>query len=97
MALEVGLHGLIAFLFMFTMIVITLYKGLKKSNADEFIRIFLISELLMVCGFFIRLQFGHFYVNDHVLLFWMLLGLAVGLINKNTRIDRGRVLEKAVK
>ncbi|MFH0924215.1 MAG: O-antigen ligase family protein [bacterium] len=77
MAMQLGLQGLLVFLFMIAMILLTLGKAINKEGKDKFLRIFLISELAMVVGFFIHLFFTHDYVDDHVLLFWMIMGLGM--------------------
>lgn len=70
---QTGLQGLLAFLWLIGAI---LYYAFRRSKvaSSSWTGMFNLSLMVMVIGFFIRNFFDDLYVDDNLLLFWLLVG-----------------------
>jgi O-antigen ligase len=73
--LEIGVPGLLLFLWLLISLWILLWKEAKSS--DHFDSLFATVLLMVFVGFFVRNQFDHLYVDFPAQLFWLLMGLGV--------------------
>jgi len=85
--LEIGIPGLLLFLWLLFSLWILLREGTKSNNRFDSI---LATVLLMVfIGFFVRNQFDHIYVDFPAQLFWLLMGLGVKVkILQKTELEK---------
>lgn len=83
-ALEIGLPGLVCFVWLLLALGSTLKDGYIHST-DPFHKAFFLASLLALVGYTVRNQFDHLYINNLARLFWLLMGVAVALkVNKTS-------------
>jgi O-antigen ligase len=77
-AIQLGIQGLIALLFIIYVILIFQWRCFKKAKTN-FQLLYFLSIMIMTIGFFIGNMFAEFYIDDTVQMFWLLIGLSVAL------------------
>jgi O-antigen ligase len=76
-AFQTGLQGLIAFIWLIGAIVYSAFRR-SKGGTDSWAGMLNLAVGVMVLGFFLRNFFDDLYVEDTLLLFWYLVGAALG-------------------
>lgn len=87
-AFELGIQGLIVFLWMITTFFIVCLKYWLNSK-DSLVKYFSVSLMTMMVGYWVNNFFGSFDGDDSKLLFMMLLGIGMAVMH---RIPREREL-----
>lgn len=77
-ALEIGLPGLVFFVWFLLTLGSTLKEGYCNSQ-NPFHRAFFLASLLALIGYIVRNQFDHLYINNLARLFWLMMGIAVSI------------------
>ncbi|MDO9288368.1 MAG: O-antigen ligase family protein [Thermodesulfovibrionales bacterium] len=80
-AFELGVQGLIIFLWMIGTFIWVCFKNWKKSS-DNLSRYLSAALLTMMCGYWVNNFFGSFDGDDSKLLFMLLLGMGMAVMNK---------------
>lgn len=80
-ALEIGIPGLIIFIWLLYSLTKSLIKGMKTMVG--FGGALMTSLLIVLIGFIIRNQFDYIYVDDTALMFWLLMGMGMALFIKS--------------
>ena len=83
LAVQLGLQGLLALLFILYRLLGLTWRGYKQGGADRWRRIFCGGSWLMIWGFFAGNQFAEFFIDDTALLFWILCGLSLGIAGRD--------------
>ena len=78
---ELGVQGLIIFLWMIGAFIWVCFKNWKKSS-DNLSRYLSAALLTMMCGYWVNNFFGSFDGDDSKLLFMLLLGMGMAVMNK---------------
>ncbi len=76
-ALEIGIPGLIIFLWLLYSLTKTLIKGMKLMAG--FGKVLMTSLFIALTGFIIRNQFDYIYIDDTALMFWFLMGMGIAV------------------
>ncbi|MBI5559331.1 MAG: O-antigen ligase family protein [Deltaproteobacteria bacterium] len=77
-AAQTGLQGLAALLYLLFMQVRLLLQGVRRATR-RFDRVFFVGSLCYMLGFWLRLQANDIYNSGSALVYWIMIGLAVGL------------------
>ncbi|GBD96433.1 MAG TPA: O-antigen ligase domain-containing protein [Nitrospirae bacterium] len=75
--IQLGIQGLLAFIFILYRLTKTYVSGLKESRGEAYY--FFLASLMCIAGFFIRNMFDDHYVDDNGQMFWVLTGLALAV------------------
>ena len=75
--IQLGIQGLLAFIFILYRLTKTYVSGLKESRGEAYY--FFLASLMCITGFFIRNMFDDHYVDDNGQMFWVLTGLALAV------------------
>lgn len=75
--LELGIPGLIAFLWLFWVILKSLWKDWKDKLNEN--RILSFAVFVSVVGFLIRIQLDHLLVDEMALMLWLLVGIGFAI------------------
>lgn len=81
MAIFLGIQGLISFLY----IVFVQFKTVWKANrisSNDIEKYFLKATLLYMIGFYVRVQFSDMYRHGSAFNFWIIIGMAFGLMHQ---------------
>ncbi len=84
-ALEIGIPGLIIFLWLLYSLTKTLIKGMKLMAG--FGKVFMTSLFIALTGFIIRNQFDYIYIDDTALMFWFLMGMGMAMTLKGQGVE----------
>ena len=76
-SLELGIPGLIALLWLFWVILKTLWKDWKDKLNEN--RILSFAIFVSVVGFLVRIQFDHLLVDEMALMLWLLVGMGFAI------------------
>jgi O-antigen ligase len=81
MAIFLGIQGLIAFLYIVFVQFKTVWKAtrIQTSNLEKY---FLKATLLYMIGFYVRIQFSDMYRHGSAFNFWIIIGMAFGLMQQ---------------
>ena len=74
---QTGIQGLAALLWIMGVVLFHCFRR-KDPGIDPWVRLFSLATGVMVVGFLIRNFFDDFFVDDSALLFWFLVGTALG-------------------
>lgn len=85
-ALEIGIPGLIIFLWLLYSLVKSLIEGIKGNT--DFGRTLSTFLIIALVGFMIRNQFDVIYVDDTAKMFWLLMGMGFTLVLKKRNIPK---------
>lgn len=85
-ALEIGIPGLIIFLWLLYSLTKTIIKGMKTTG---FRKVLMTSLLIVLIGFLIRNQFDYIYIDDTALMFWLLMGMGMAMTLKGQGLGWG--------
>jgi len=91
LAVQLGVQGLLAFLFLLYVILATLYRAFKAANENS---ILYAAMIALVTGFFIRNMFDDLYVDDSAQLFWVLIATAMAVFAKIDKLVYERLFPK---
>ncbi|MBI5199205.1 MAG: O-antigen ligase family protein [Nitrospirae bacterium] len=83
-ALEIGVPGLIIFLWLLYSLTRTIIKGMKTTG---FGKVLMTSLFIVLIGFLIRNQFDHIYIDDTALMFWFLMGMGMAIMLKGKSME----------
>jgi hypothetical protein len=86
LAYQIGVQGLLIFLFLLYKVWQLNWKGFK-GLPPQFAKWFHLGMLIMLVGFIVNIFFGTFYKDESALLFWLFTGMAVGLIPQEASGD----------
>ncbi|GEM_PF-3357351 len=78
--LELGIPGLIALLWLFWVILKSLWKDLKDKLNEN--RVLSFAIFVSVVGFLVRIQFDHLLVDEMALMLWLLVGIGFAISNQ---------------
>lgn len=85
-ALEIGIPGLIIFIWLLYSLTKTIIKGMKTTG---FRKVLMTSLLIVLIGFLIRNQFDYIYIDDTALMFWLLMGMGMAMTLKGQGLGWG--------
>lgn len=85
-ALEIGIPGLIIFLWLLYSLTKTIINGMKTTG---FRKVLMTSLLIVLIGFLIRNQFDYIYIDDTALMFWLLMGMGMAMTLKGQGLGWG--------
>lgn len=91
-AIQLGIQGVLAFIFILYRIAKTYLAGLKESKGEAYY--FFLASLMCIAGFFARNMFDDHYVDDNGQMFWVLSGLALAVFIKIEKIPYSDILSK---
>ncbi|MBI5888733.1 MAG: O-antigen ligase family protein [Deltaproteobacteria bacterium] len=91
-AVQLGLQGLAALLFVLWRVGRTHWLGVKESEGDA--RIFFMASFVFISGFFVRNMFDDLFVDDNSEMFWFLTGLAFAVFLRFERLSYKGVFSK---
>ena len=77
LAIQLGIQGILAFIFILYRLTKTYVVGLKESKGEAYY--FFLASLMCISGFFIRNMTDDHYVDDNAQMFWVLTGLALAV------------------
>jgi len=80
-ALEIGIPGLIIFVWLLYSLVRSLIKGMRSMG--DFRKSLLTSLFITLTGFLVRNQFDYIYIDDTALIFWFLMGMGMAMVVKD--------------
>ncbi len=89
LALELGVQGLLAFIFLVYVLIRTSWEGLKKTTGESYY--WFLASLIFLTGFFVRNMFDDLYIDDLVQMFWALSGLSAAVFLKIENIPYDRI------
>jgi O-antigen ligase len=81
LALQTGIQGLIIFSLLIYILLRSTYAGFKRSGS-LWPKYYLFGTFMMIITFFVRNLSDDFFVDDSALLFWLLAGMAMGILNE---------------
>jgi putative inorganic carbon (HCO3(-)) transporter len=79
LTLQLGIQGLLAFLFIIYILIKTLWIKVRGSRED-FYRFFVLATFVMTAGYLVRNLFDSFLLDDSLLMFWLLNGITIALM-----------------
>jgi O-antigen ligase len=82
---QTGIQGLVALLWVMGLALFHCFRR-RGPGIDPWVRNFSLATGVMVVGFLIRNFFDDFFVDDNALLFWFLIGTALG----SSKIQNGK-------
>ena len=84
-SLELGIPGLIALLWLFWVILKTLWKDWKDKLNEN--RILSFAIFVSVVGFLVRIQFDHLLVDEMALMLWLLVGIGFAISKRKEAVN----------
>lgn len=78
LAFQTGVQGLLVILWVFVVILRKTLRPPARDGASPWAGLFSLATGVMVVGFLVRNFFDDFFVDDNALLFWFLVGGALG-------------------
>lgn len=91
-AVQLGLQGLAALLFILWRVGRTHWLGVNESEGDA--RMFFMASFVFIFGFFARNMFDDLFVDDNSEMFWFLTGLAFAVFLRFERLSYKGVFSK---
>jgi O-antigen ligase len=82
---QTGIQGLLALLWVVAVVLHQTLRPPGQGSPSPWAGLFSLATGVMVCGFLVRNFFDDFFVDDNALLFWFLLGGALGNIKYEHR------------
>jgi len=84
-SLELGIPGLIALLWLFWVILKSLWKDWKDKLNEN--RILSFAIFVSVVGFLVRIQFDHLLVDEMALMLWLLVGIGFAISKRKEAVN----------
>jgi len=78
LAIQLGVQGLLSFLFLLYVLLSALYKAFKAANENSR---FYAAMTALITGFFVRNMFDDLYVDDSAQLLWVLIAAAMAVFS----------------
>ncbi|MDP3296466.1 MAG: O-antigen ligase family protein [Thermodesulfovibrionia bacterium] len=92
-ALEIGIPGML-FLILQLLLLINIFLRAFLKAKQPFSKFLFMGLLLVIFGFFTRNQFDHLYVDDPVMMFWLLMGMGMALIIRDRKHKVEELMDK---